>query len=522
MDFVRKWWYWLVLAVVPLVLLGVHVFVTRDYANKAAAQESTYKELQQNLTRAAKQVQEGEIPTKGDIAQEWGRIEKIREHQAEAMKLWERASSAMAPETMHEFNPEYEFAPAVSRLCEETCRDLAIARARHEGVDNPEENPIYVGDPEAHQLANLMVDYRTMEDTEPLWRRFQINRRIHKIVSEARVKVAEYKVRTRKKEAPQPPQEGVLAQPAEEEMYYEPVEDWRMVERLGEVSIGEPAVALVALEAREAALAEASEQVPAAGAAAPPAIEEMRQLLGTPKEEWPQQYQSYTEEMIEEIIMVEEMRQFEEQMMREEEARMSREGGAPGRRRPEGPRAPQPLLTAEQVQRANTYYDRYPVRFEVVAHLRVVQDLMRRMLASANDPEGGMMFVPRSVQVTRYSDQEVRPEARTAPGRRSRTAPRFQDFEFEEEMMMEEAPSEELPSEEMGLGAGMMPEPRRAPGRRRSRAPETAGKVALAEPELTLRPDHEPPVLVVLEYDVYNFRFELIEGSGAGESARTR
>ncbi|MHC4870465.1 MAG: hypothetical protein ACYTFY_01320 [Planctomycetota bacterium] len=61
--------------------------------------------------------------------------------------------------------------------------------------------------------------------------------------------------------------------------------------------------------------------------------------------------------------------------------------------------------------KSKVYHDTYPVSFEVVAHIKVIQQIMKNVLRSK---KLNLVFVPSKAEIIRFTDEETRPSEETA------------------------------------------------------------------------------------------------------------
>jgi hypothetical protein len=238
MDFVRTWWLYLVLAGILLVLLIVDLTVTAGYQHETRMAVRRLTDLAQEArTQSAKL---SALPTEGDIRQVRERIDALEQEGAKAVESW-KASTAMMDQE-HGVSPG-DFSLHLYRKCNAMVQRTAVDVSRIHGLseerieeelesEDPEGAIIWISDPQQQQLADLTVDYRTLEQTTLPWKKYLISSAIHRVAGQTSVRVEVDRLVV--------DEEGQYLTNEENVPMTEPAEQVRTLDKLGKITIEAP------------------------------------------------------------------------------------------------------------------------------------------------------------------------------------------------------------------------------------------------------------------------------------------
>jgi hypothetical protein len=251
MDFVKRWWIWILLGILVVAQVAVYFLVTADYVAIADENRAKLESLQEDVEAAVRRARAGRLPTRGDVAEAEEAVEEIMAERAQTAALWRSASQYL--DERHGKDPRTEFNVFLHRSCRQMCFDLArdiaalrgltgealeraAQRDREDVLKNGEEmgRLYWVAAPADHQLADLTKSYETVAETMPVWRQFLISRKLHEVAGTVS---AEVEVRLPEKDA-----EGNLLKDEAGLPVYAPGTAVRTVEAFEEIAFGEKRV----------------------------------------------------------------------------------------------------------------------------------------------------------------------------------------------------------------------------------------------------------------------------------------
>lgn len=186
MDFVKKWWIWLLLA---LIMVGVFIFdvffisVKRDAVEQQGA---AFKDAMRILQNTANNL--SGIPTEKDIQTCQDHITEIRKEGFATVQEWNKASRALNEN--HDRTSPGSFAFFLNNLDRSLGQKLAHQLGTTMLVGNTKVKvPKWITTSDCYNLVSTSQTFQNMSEIDPYWRKYLIKKVLHEICADTHVEL---------------------------------------------------------------------------------------------------------------------------------------------------------------------------------------------------------------------------------------------------------------------------------------------------------------------------------------------
>lgn len=187
MDFLKKWWIWLLLAGIMLSMFLFDLFAISGYRKMAAAQGMTLKTQMDDLLQTSRNLTA--VPTKKDIATCSDHIARIRQEGLSTVQEWNKASLALSKKHGRTQTNGFQF--FLSDLDIKLGRDLANQLGTTEqDNDTPVFHPKWITSLSTYSLVSTDKNFSTMAEIEPYWKKYLIKKVLHTICGDTKVPIS--------------------------------------------------------------------------------------------------------------------------------------------------------------------------------------------------------------------------------------------------------------------------------------------------------------------------------------------